>query len=625
LNGNGELDPGEPKVGSTTTQNLMGVDGMYLFDNLPLDDYIVDVTDENGELVGYWHSTGEQDPSTNAGNDPMDNSKEDAFAVTIDVGTPDNLNVDFGYYKDPASLGNFVWMDSNQDGIQDDGEMGINGVEVTMMIEYPDGTMITLTDVTETKDGKLGYYEFPNLLLDEDYATGAGMAEADPNGVATTTSTPKYTIKVITVGQDGAGEPLDGKVPTVVDANGAGLQASDAENIAGVNAVPTQGAQNTDPETDETTEANEAQYDFGFTTDLVGIGGTIWADMSMNNNDRNDGEQDSDEPGIGGVKVNLYYDVNGDGMLDGMETTPIAMQTTQPDGTYLFEGLQPGKYQVEVDGMNFMSGQPLFDLPFSSVPTTMTDDDDTDNDDNGINATAPNDPIRTPFFMLMVGNEPNMADEMLTPNQDGSNASARDASTNTTVDLGFQSVVLPVELLYFEAKADGDHIDLNWATASELNNSHFELERSKDAKVFKPIAEIEGQGTTLETSEYIYEDRDVVGGVIYYYRIKQVDIGGTFEYSDIRSAKLNKGDTDWTIYPNPIGGSQRLQVEFYSEASEVTFYLMDIDGKQIMHIEQDVNTSGWQTIDIDVSYLPASTYTLVDEQGNVKQFIKIEK
>jgi hypothetical protein len=88
---------------------------------------------------------------------------------------------------------------------------------------------------------------------------------------------------------------------------------------------------------------------------------------------------------------------------------------------------------------------------------------------------------------------------------------------------------------------------------------------------------------------------------------------------------LNKGDTDWTIYPNPIGGSQRLQVEFYSEATEVVFYLMDIDGKQIMRIEQELNTKGWQTLDVDVTHLPASTYTLVDEQGNVKQFVKIRE
>ena len=93
----------------------------------------------------------------------------------------------------------------------------------------------------------------------------------------------------------------------------------------------------------------------------------------------------------------------------------------------------------------------------------------------------------SPIITLTIGQEPSGADEFLSPQQDGSENSQQDVNTNTTIDFGVQDFVLPVELLSFKATADKDHIDLTWATASELNNSHFELERSEDGKSFKMI------------------------------------------------------------------------------------------------------------------------------------------
>jgi hypothetical protein len=127
----------------------------------------------------------------------------------------------------------------------------------------------------------------------------------------------------------------------------------------------------------------------------------------------------------------------------------------------------------------------------------------------------------------------------------------------------------------------------------------------------------------LEQQDYSYEDREVVANVRYYYRLKQVDTNGTFEYSDVVSARLNKGDTDWKIYPSPIGAQQQLNVDFYSEATTVIFYVMNTNGQRVMLIEQDLTAKGRQLISIDVSALPASTYTLIDANGNSKRFVKI--
>lgn len=139
LNGNGTVDPGEPLMGTRITD----VNGQYLFSALPIvgggdadpeAEYVVDVTDVNGVLAGYWHSlAANQDPNTgvsgNTANDANDRSKVDPFAIEIGSGSggqpvSNNLNVDFGYYVKPASVGNFVWQDLNSNGIQDLGQTG---------------------------------------------------------------------------------------------------------------------------------------------------------------------------------------------------------------------------------------------------------------------------------------------------------------------------------------------------------------------------------------------------------------------------------------------------------------------------------------------------------------------
>lgn len=260
LNGDGLLNPGEPKIGTTTTDGS----GNYLFDELPLGDYIVDVTDEAGILNGYWHSLGNQSPTVD------DNSKTDAFAVTIGGGNPDNNpNVDFGYYKDGASLGNYVWNDQNEDGLQNDGESGINGVLVTLTVEYPDGTTTTLkTLTTNDANGNPGFYEFPNLLLDEDYNTGT-------TGTPSVDDLPKFTISV-----DANQSALTGLAPTTTDVNSNGNDKEDSDNNTGVVAIPTQGNNNTAAQDPETNEDVIASYDFGFICDADDV--TVTVSLSPN-------------------------------------------------------------------------------------------------------------------------------------------------------------------------------------------------------------------------------------------------------------------------------------------------------------------------------------------------------
>ncbi|MEM9848565.1 MAG: SdrD B-like domain-containing protein, partial [Bacteroidota bacterium] len=593
INGNGRLDAGEPLFASTTTD----MNGAYLFDQLPLGAYIVDVTDDAGVLAGYFHSTSpNQDANTNMGNDPMDNSKDDAFAVTIGSSIPNNLNVDFGYYKDPAALGNFVWNDLNGNGLQDVGEPGIEGVDVTLEITYPNGDMTTVIATTDAN----GFYEFPNLLLDEDY-NGQGADQ------------PVHIISVETPVQDENNEVLEGFVPTNADVGMNDL--IDSDDINGVLGLPVQGNENTAANADPALEDPVASYDFGFSQlELVGIGGTLFDDRGQGGGKFNDGAQNGTEPGLPGVLV-VLLDSNGN---------EVDRTVTDADGNYLFTGLTPGNYQVQVPSSNFVTPtNPLATLPFSSVPTTNVDDD-TDNDDNGIQLTSQGD-VNSPIINLSPGNEPSGAQEFQSPNQDGSENSTQDVNTNTTIDFGFQDLVLPVELLSFKAQANKDHIDLVWVTASERNNSHFELERSEDGKTFKQIARIEGNGTTIEEISYAYEDLEVVANVTYYYRLKQVDFDGNFDYSDIRTAQIEaEASGEMSLYPNPVGMGEPLNVRIFLQELSTELYVLDLQGRILKTVQYDVLDKGWNIIEVQVDELAAGTYFLASSAGEIKEFIKIE-
>lgn len=108
---------------------------------------------------------------------------------------------------------------------------------------------------------------------------------------------------------------------------------------------------------------------------------------------------------------------------------------------------------------------------------------------------------------------------------------------------------LPVQLSEFSGKLLEDKVILNWQTTSELNNSHFLLQRSPDSKTWYDLEKIQGAGTTDEPTSYSYTDKNPLLG-INYYRLKQVDYDGAFEYFKVISIDMNK-DGEIYIFPNP--------------------------------------------------------------------------
>lgn len=112
---------------------------------------------------------------------------------------------------------------------------------------------------------------------------------------------------------------------------------------------------------------------------------------------------------------------------------------------------------------------------------------------------------------------------------------------------------LPVSLTKFAAARQGNNVSVNWATATELNNAYFEIQRSSNSKVFKTIGRVDGKGTTNTAATYTFTDNNPLNSTAYY-RLHQVDTDGKDTYSAVAAvAGLNQLET--AVYPNPSAGT----------------------------------------------------------------------
>ncbi|MGV3539466.1 MAG: hypothetical protein ACO1OQ_06615, partial [Rufibacter sp.] len=114
---------------------------------------------------------------------------------------------------------------------------------------------------------------------------------------------------------------------------------------------------------------------------------------------------------------------------------------------------------------------------------------------------------------------------------------------------------LPVTLTSFTSASQTSQVVLTWITASEKDNKEFVVERSTDAVNFAPIETIAGNGTTTTLQHYTFKDAAPVAGISYY-RLKQIDFDGAFEYSKVISAKVQATQPAKlklaSVYPNPF-------------------------------------------------------------------------
>jgi len=554
--------------------------------------------------------------SANVGGDNQDSDANvttgKTGVISLSAGENDLTN-DAGVYK-YASLGDYVWNDTNGNGMQDFDENGINGVVVKLKDRV--GSVITST-TTVTKNGKAGFYEFTNLSpgtysvqfddpsgfdftqKDAALANDSNDSDADPiSGMTPNTvlesgehnptldagfwkpsSLGDYVWEDKSIdgiqndsGNDGlngvdvelvdisTGETVDKQITRSNPRNGRpGYYCF--ENLTpgdyfvrfvlpiGSSLIPTESNK-----TNESMDSDVGNFNGPNTTESVTVvAGTDYKDVDAGfylpskigdyvfedngrGPDQMNGIQDNSESGLKGVRVTLY-DVTTTQPVPG-----IAPIVTKEDGLYQFCVL-PGNYYVK------------FDPPagYLSSPADMGANDTKDSDVT--NTFGPN---TTQGFSVGYGEE------------------------NPTIDAGFFDMVLPVQLISFDAQLLGEEVAVTWATASEQNSDYYIVERRHESEdQFSPIGQVDAKGTVATISNYQLIDQQLYNSGIYYYRLKQYDLNGAFDYSHVVAVEIDNPTSvnlDFGLFPNPANESVNLTFD-QLVSEDIEIQIISVDGK----------------------------------------------
>jgi hypothetical protein len=142
---------------------------------------------------------------------------------------------------------------------------------------------------------------------------------------------------------------------------------------------------------------------------------------------------------------------------------------------------------------------------------------------------------------------------------------------------------LPVQWLSVNALPLNDRIQINWATASEENNSGFEVEKLKPSgKIFEPITWVDGAGNSNQVNYYSFDDLNVELNTDYFYKIKQVDFNGAASYSNIVHARIDKGNlSNVQLFPNPIRNDSKLVFDLV-QSTDVKISIINVLGEVVV-------------------------------------------
>jgi len=169
---------------------------------------------------------------------------------------------------------------------------------------------------------------------------------------------------------------------------------------------------------------------------------------------------------------------------------------------------------------------------------------------------------------------------------------------------------LPIELTSFTGNSNKGFNSITWITASENNNDYFLLERSIDGVNWREITKINGAGNSLSNKHYLYDDYSFINNTINYYRLKQIDFSGEFEYSNIISIESSETIESYLsdIHPNPTNENIFYNL-FTSQPGTITIELIDFTGNIVKTEEKQIN-SGKNELFTDMQNLKNGMYIL---------------
>ncbi|MGE5356657.1 MAG: T9SS type A sorting domain-containing protein [Deltaproteobacteria bacterium] len=178
---------------------------------------------------------------------------------------------------------------------------------------------------------------------------------------------------------------------------------------------------------------------------------------------------------------------------------------------------------------------------------------------------------------------------------------------------------MPVILVNYKVQAKGNITNIIWSTSSEINNSHFLIEWSRDANEWNEIGTVKAGGTTHDIKEYTFIHENPKAG-INYYRLTQVDFDGRKETFPVKSVYFGSNQRNFDIIPNLAFNN--VKIEFEKPVENGRLHIYNIDGQ---FMQSYVLASGIDVLRIDVSELPSGQYIAkyIDGEDTInRKFIK---
>ena len=159
--------------------------------------------------------------------------------------------------------------------------------------------------------------------------------------------------------------------------------------------------------------------------------------------------------------------------------------------------------------------------------------------------------------------------------------------------LKYQNDIVPVELVSFTADIMGNIVQLNWRTATEVNNYGFEIERRINEREWDNIGFVEGEGNSISPKSYSFTDKNLVGGSRIQYRLKQIDTDGSFEYSSIVELQIVPYQYELSQnYPNPFNPNTVIEFSLPDNAGNVKLSIYNSLGEKLAELVNSALTSG---------------------------------
>jgi hypothetical protein len=269
-----------------------------------------------------------------------------------------------------------------------------------------------------------------------------------------------------------------------------------------------------------------------------------------------------------------YKNVNGTGGIVRMKSSYVLRNITKRNTYSDGSSVKSGPDVSTTYYLGYFREDYKYDTTTTATPDYL-------DEHNGRFCVTPEYPKGTYCYFTTVDSNWNSAyPYVVGPTFYGVYANAKVTSVPTTDITQYTGSSLPINLLYFSGSVTNNSTILKWATSNEINSSSFDIEKSIDGKTFTKIGSIASTGTTTSTSPYTYTDANYYNSTVYY-RLKEWDVNGNFQYSNIISVGNNNEAFNLKVFPNPTSDILIVQANDLVK-SDIHIILCNMKGQALL-------------------------------------------